>query len=60
MELRNHLQNHEWEKTRNTPWAVAEGFKGSQPKKRLSAKPARSKGGLGAESSDEDPVKPIR
>ena len=60
MKLRNHLQNHEWEKGRSEPWAVAEGFKGSQPKKRLSAKPTRSKGGLGAESSDEDPVKLIR
>ena len=59
-ELRHHLQNHEWEKTRSEQWAIAEGFKGSQPKKRLSAKPARSKGGPGAESSDEDPVKLIR
>ena len=60
MKLRHHLQNHEWEKTRNSEWAIAEGFKGSQSKKRLSAKPARAKGGLGAESSDEDPVKLIR
>ena len=60
MKLKNHLQNHAWEKTRSTPWAIAEGFKGSQPKKRLSAKPARAKGGLGTESSDEDPVKLIR
>ena len=60
MKLKNHLQNYQWEKTRSLPWAVAEGFKGSQPKKRLSAKPARAKGGLGTESSDEDPVKLIR
>ena len=60
MKLKNHLQNHQWEKTRSLPWAVAEGFKGSQPKKRLSAKPARAEGGLGAESSDEDPVQLIR
>ena len=60
MKLKNHLQNHQWEKTRSLPWAVAEGFKGSQPKKRLSAKPARAEGGLGVESSDEDPVKLIR
>ena len=60
MKLKNHLQNHAWEKTRSTPWAIAEGFKGSQPKKRLTAKPARAKGGLGTESSDEDPVKLIR
>ena len=59
MKLRNHLQNHALEKTRSSAWAVAEGFKGSQPKKRLSVKPARAKGGLGTESSDEDPVKLI-
>ena len=60
MKLKARLQNHEWEKGRSEPWAIAEGFKGSQSKKRLSAKPARAKGGLGAESSDEDPVKLIR
>ena len=59
MKLRNRLANHAWEKTRSSDWAVAEGFKGSQPKKRLSVKPARAKGGLGSESSDEDPVRLI-
>ena len=59
MKLRNRLANHAWEKTRSSDWAVAEGFKGSQPKKRLSVKPARAKGGLGPESSDEDPVRLI-
>ena len=60
MKLKARLQNHAWEQGRSEPWAIAEGFKGSQSKKRLSAKPARAKGGLGAESSDEDPVKLIR
>ena len=59
MKLRNRLANHAWEKTRSSDWAVAEGFKGSQPKKRPSVKPARAKGGLGSESSDEDPVRLI-
>ena len=59
MKLRNRLANHEWEKGRSSDWAVAEGFKGRQPKKRLSVKPARAKGGLGSESSDEDPVRLI-
>ena len=60
MKLKRRLETHPWEVARNSDWAKAEGFKGSQPKHRLSQKPSRAKGHKSADSSDEDPVKMIR
>ena len=56
MKLKRRLETHPWEAARNSAWAKEEGFKGSQPKSRLSQKPSRAKGGKTAESSDEDRV----
>ena len=60
MKLKRRLETHPWEVARNSDWAKAEGFKGSQPKHRLPQKPSRAKGHKSADSSDEDPVKMIR
>ena len=60
MELKRRLETHHWEVARNSAWAKEEGFRGSQPKNRLSQRPSRAKGGKSAESSDEDPVKMVR
>ena len=60
MKLKRRLETHSWEAARNSAWAKEEGFKGSQPKSRLSQKPSRAKGGRSADSSDEDRVKMVR
>ena len=54
MKLRHRLETHPWEATRSSSWAREEGFKGKQPKNRLSQKPSRAKGGKTAESTDEE------
>ena len=56
MKLKRRLETHPWEAARSSAWAKEEGFKGSQPKSRLSQKPSRAKGGKNTESSDEDRV----
>ena len=40
MKLKRRLETHPWEAARNSAWAKEEGFKGSQPKNRLSQKPS--------------------
>ena len=60
MKLKRRLETHPWEAARNSDWAKEEGFKGSQPKHRLSQKPSRAQGRKSIDSSDEDPVKMVR